>query len=238
MTRTTNARVAGLTFLLYIALGITAMIVSAQATSGQGVAAKLAGIAQHASHVHLAAVLNLFTGFAALVVGVALWAITRDEDSDLAMLALACRVVEGVVGGIAIQRSLGLLWLSTASGANAPGPEEANAIGAFLLWGQGWSPTIGATFFAVGSLLFSWLLLRGRMIPATLAWIGVLASILLVVGLPLQIGGVLSGSITQLMWLPMAAFEIPLALWLLVKGVAGPLPGGSGAPVFAKGEAV
>lgn len=26
-------------------------------------------------------------------------------------------------------------------------------------------------------------------------------------------------AITQLMWLPMAAFEIPLGLWLLVKGV-------------------
>ena len=35
-------------------------------------------------------------------------------------------------------------------------------------------------FFAVGSLLFSWLLLRGRMIPVGLAWLGVIASALLV----------------------------------------------------------
>jgi hypothetical protein len=30
---------------------------------------------------------------------------------------------------------------------------------------------------------------------------------------------VLRGPVTQLMWLPMAAFEIPLGLWLLIKGV-------------------
>jgi len=48
-------------------------------------------------------------------------------------------------------------------------------------------------------------------------------TLLLVVGLPLQLAGVLHGSVIQFMWLPMAAFEIPLALWLLVKGVAMPV---------------
>ena len=81
-----------------------------------------------------------------------------------------------------------------------------------------------AIFFAVGSLLFSWLLLRGRMIPVALAWLGVLASILWVVGLPLQLIGVLPDSATWFIYLPMAAFEIPFALWLLIKGVALPTP--------------
>jgi hypothetical protein len=57
------------------------------------------------------------------------------------------------------------------------------------------------------------------MIPVALAWLGVIASVLLVVGLPLQLSGVLSGLVTQLMWIPMAAFEIPLGVWLLIKGV-------------------
>lgn len=76
-----------------------------------------------------------------------------------------------------------------------------------------------AIFFAVGSLLFSWLLLRGRMIPVALAWLGVLASILWVVGLPLQLIGVLPDSVTWFIYLPMAAYEIPLALWLIIKGI-------------------
>jgi hypothetical protein len=58
------------------------------------------------------------------------------------------------------------------------------------------------------------------MIPVALAWLGVLASVLLVVGLPLQVAGVLRESLT--MYLPMLAFEISLGLWLLIKGVAPP----------------
>ena len=88
---------------------------------------------------------------------------------------------------------------------------------------QGWITTIGATFFGVGSALFSWLLLRGRMVPVPLAWLGVFASVLLVVSLPLQLAGILRGPVTQLLWLPMLAFEVPLGLWLLVQGV-GALP--------------
>jgi len=224
LTRTTNARLAGFMFLFYIAIGIASMVLFGRATNAQGIAAKLAGIAEHASDVRLAAMLSMFTGFVALVLGVSLYAITRDEDPDLAMLALTCRVVEGVVGGISIQRSLGLLWLATADGANAPDAAGAHALGAFLLMGQGWSPIVGATFFAAGSTLFSWLLLRGRMIPVALAWLGVLSSVLLAVGLPLQLAGVVPGSVIQFLWLPMAAFEIPLALWLLIKGVATPRP--------------
>jgi len=221
MTRTTNARVAGFTFLLYIALGIGAMVLLGSAGNAEGIAAQLAGYAQHASAVRAAAVLNLLTGFAALVLAVTLYAITRDQDPDVAMLALTCRVTEGVVGGLSIQRSLGLLWLATAAGASAADTEATRTLGEFLV-GQRWSMPIGATFFAVGSTLFSWLLLRGRMIPVALAWLGVLSSVLLAVGLPLQLAGVVPGSVIQFLWLPMAAFEIPLALWLLIKGAATP----------------
>lgn len=82
-----------------------------------------------------------------------------------------------------------------------------------------------AIYFAVGSLLFSWLLMRGAMIPSALAWLGIVASALLVVILPLQLAGLFGGamswssSATWLVWLPMLVFEVGLALWLLVKGV-------------------
>jgi hypothetical protein len=79
-----------------------------------------------------------------------------------------------------------------------------------------------ATFFAIGSTLFSWLLLRGRMIPVPLAWLGVLASVLLVIFCPLQLAGLLGGPVTSYMWLPMLLFEVVLALWLIFKGVAIP----------------
>ena len=219
MTRKTNARLAGFTFLFYIAVALPSMVLFGRATSGEGIAAKFASIAQHATDMRVAVVLSLLGCFSALVLAVTLYAITREVDADLAMLALTCRVAEGVISGISIPETLGLLWLATATGVNAPDPGAAHALGAYLLKGD---MAVTATFFAVGSTLFSYLFLRGRMIPVALAWLGVLASVLLVVGLPLQIAGILRGPITQLIYLPMLAFEIPLGLWLLIKGVATP----------------
>ena len=79
-----------------------------------------------------------------------------------------------------------------------------------------------AIFFALGSLLFCWLLLRSRMIPTGLAWLGVIASFLLVVILPLQPAGVLTNIgwaslVTWIIWLPMSVFEVTFALWLLIR---------------------
>ena len=218
MTRTSNARLAGFTYLFYIAVAFPSVVLMSRATAGQGYAAKLASMVEHASEVRLSLVLGLISCLCALVLAVTLYAITRDEDRDLAMLGLTCRVAEGVTGAVWIPATLVLLWLATAKGANAPDGAAAQAIGAFVLEQDG--VVVGATFFAAGSTLFSWLLLRGRMIPVPLAWIGVVASVLLLVGLPLRLAGVLSGQVVQLLWLPMLLFEVPLGLWLLVKGVA------------------
>ena len=222
MTRTTNARVAGVAFLLYIAVGITQMVVGG-ATSGDDTGARLALIAQHASRVRVNILLGLIIWLTAVTLAVTLYAITRDEDRDVAVLALCCRVGEAMFAAIGIMASLGLLWLARGgAGTSAPDVASANALAGFLLKLEGWNTVIAGTLFAVGSTLFSWLLLRGRMIPVALAWLGVVASVLLVALLPLQLVGAVSGPVTQLMWLPMAAFEIPLAFWLLIKGVATP----------------
>jgi hypothetical protein len=219
MTRRTNARIAGFTFLFYIAVAFPSMVIFNRATSGAGIAARLAGLAQHATDVRLAVLLSLAGCFSALVLAVTLHAITRDEDPDLAMLGLTCRVGEGLAGAVSIPATLGLLQLATATGPQAPDSPAIQALAAFVLEQ---TPLVSAIFFAVGSTCFSWLLLRGLMIPVPLAWVGVVASILVLVGLPLQLAAVLHGPITQLMWLPMAAFEIPLGVWLLIKGVAIP----------------
>ena len=221
MTRATNARIAGFTFLIYIAAGITSMMLTARATTGSGVAAQLATIAQHATDVRLTILLTLIMNLSALVLGVTLYAITREQDRDLALLGMTCRVAEGIAG-MDVSGTLGLLWLATATDAPALAGSGASALGAFFLkMGQ----TMGAsdTFFAIGSTLFSWLLLRGRMIPVPLAWLGVVASVLLVVCCPLVLAGLLGGPVTTYMWLPMLLFEVVLALWLIIKGVT--LPG-------------
>lgn len=197
MTRPTNARLAGATFLIYIVAGM----------------AGLAG----PMPLPVSVVLSLVTSFAALVLGVTLFAITRDEDHDVAMLAMICRIAEGILGVMLLPVRLALRAMAAATG---PEPAAMNALDALYRSARNLNTALGATFFAVGSLLFAWLLLRGRLIPDKLSWLGVVASALLVVCLPLQLGGVLQGPLTTYVWLPMLAFEVPLGVWLLAKGVA------------------
>lgn len=160
-----TARVAGFTFLFYIAAGITSMNLADQSP--------------------MVDMLALLMSFSALVLGVTLYMLTREQGPALALMALTCRVLEAAQSGES------------------------------------------AIYFAVGSAIFSWLLLRGRIIPVPLAWLGVIASVLLVAILPLQLAGLFGGpmswsaSITWLVWLPMLVFELILALWLLIKGVNG-----------------
>jgi hypothetical protein len=171
---------------------------------------------KHAGEVRLAAILGLVGCLCALVLAVTLYAVTRDEDRDIAMFGLACRVAEGITGAVGIPATLALLSLAMASGANAPSVDATLAVGTLVLRQ---SSAVGAWFFAVGSTAFTWLLLRGRMIPVALAWLGVAASVLLVIALPLQIGALMPPPLMDLVWVPMAGFEIPVAIWLVVKGV-------------------
>ena len=169
MTLRTNSRAAGIAFLVYIAAGLTLMAVNPP------------GLTR--------IVLELVADCCALVLAVTLYAITRDVDRELAMLAMTFRVGEGVLGAMGLAAKVSTML-------------------------------VGATLFAIGSTLFCWLLLRGRLIPTVLAWLGVFASVLLVVALPVQIAGILPRVIAQVMWLPMLAFEVPFGIWLIVKGLS------------------
>ena len=221
MTRRTNARIAGFTYLLYIAVAFPAMVLFDKATRGDNIASQLATIAQHSTSLRVTILLGVVSCFCALVLAVTLYGITRDEDRELAMLAFACRVGEGLVAAVPFT-TLGLLWLATSTAPAAADVPSANALAAYLLKVGTWETTTAALLFAVGSTLFSYLLLRGRMIPVALAWLGVVGSALAVVILPLQLAELITGPITQLVWIPVALFEITLAFWLIIKGVAVP----------------
>jgi Domain of unknown function (DUF4386) len=127
----------------------------------------------------------------AVILALTLFVVTRVEQPVVAALGMICRLAEGALGS-----ALDLTGITLSR------------------------PTlVDATLFAIGSTFFCWLLLSGHMLPRALAWTGVVASVILVVGLPLQLGGLLGAPLTMLMWMPMLAFEVPGGLWLLVKGV-------------------
>jgi preprotein translocase subunit SecG len=223
MTLKTNARLAGIMFLLYIATGIVSMIVFRTATAGGDAAARLASIAQNETLVRITVLLTLLTFVYAIVLGVTMYALTRDEDRDLAVLSLAFRAAEGTLGAAASVRTMGLIAVAKAS-LTASGTEAAAlaAQGSVLLGQGGSSALIAATAFTIASLIYSWLFFRARSIPVWLSVLGVVGSLLLAVALPVQIAGFLPSSLSMAVWMPMLVFEVVLAGWLIFKGVRSP----------------
>ena len=149
-------------------------------------------------HGPAAALATYAQNVSAVTLALTLFVVTRVEQPVLAALGMLFRLAEGGLGAV-----LELTGITVSQ------------------------PTlIDATLFAIGSTFFCWLMLRGHMLPRALAWTGVVASVILVVGLPLQLGGLLDARLAALMWMPMLAFEVPGGVWLLVKGVP-PSAGGA-----------
>ncbi len=223
MTMRANARLAGAMFLAYIATGLFQMAVFSDLTSmSAGASEALARLAAHPAAARTNALLTLLTGFEAIALGAALYALTRSVDADIARIAFACRVAEGVVNATSAGHAMTTLSAAMAAVASSGADKGvATAIGAQLLRGSG-TFIVSALSFSVGSTLFAWLFLRARTIPHWLARLGVFASLLLVVALPLQSFGIGQGTAGVLIWMPMLVFEVALALLLLFRGVSAP----------------
>jgi len=220
MTLRTNARLAGIAFLVYIVAAMSGMILGGRASAGDTPAARLASLAAHASQARAGLLLETVGVFCAFLLAVTMWAITRDEDPDLALLAAVLRVAEGVTGAVAMDAGAERIWLATHSGELSAATRDTLAA---VRFGAPDPMGMGATCFAVASTIFAWLLLRGRIVPVVLAWIGVAGSLAAVIVLPLRQVGFIGGPLTNLIWAPLLVFEVWLAIHFLVKGAAVPV---------------
>lgn len=212
------ARVAGFAFLFYIAAGLTETAIFSGAVGGGSASAKLTNVLLHETHLRLTVVLTLATVLSALALAVSLYVVTRGYDYGLALIGLTARTAEGVIGAVYALPALGLISAARALEGQPPGP-EAGVLVSLLLDARQNTMMLSAICFAAGSTAFSWLLLRGRAVPVVLAGIGVLASALLLLALPVQLAVDSRGILSMLVWLPMLLFEVVLAVWLIVRGV-------------------
>jgi len=133
-----------------------------------------------------------------LVLAVSLNAITREQDPDLALLALTCRVAEGVIG-ICIPTSLACSGSEPVPAPTRRTPGSARARCVPLQAGR---VEVGRRHLLRRRQHADLLAAPPRPVdPVPLAWLGVAASALLVIVLPLQLAGFLAGPITSLAWL-------------------------------------
>ena len=214
-------RVAGISFLFLIATVMASGLLWGGVGTTQGISETLASISANSASLRISIVLTAVAGITTLVLAAMLHATVRHQDRSLAILALCCRAVEGGLYSVGMFVTLALLSLSHGSATDTP---SAQTLAGLLIDVRWMGTNVGAIFFAAGSTLFTYLLLRARSIPVPLSAVGVVGSLLVLIGVPVQTAlsiHTFAGP-SALIWAPIGIFEITAGVWLIAKGAKMP----------------
>jgi len=184
------ARIAGLMYWLVLAVDLSGMQLRSPATSKS---LMLAG--------------SVFT----IPLSLGLYYALRPVQSILASTALGFRLAEAALG-----------ILSTLAGfAGVQARLSPMGLGGKLLELAHWDnrTAFGAFVFTIGSTVFFYLFVKSTYIPATLAWLGMGASMLAFSACLMHLLRPAFPAMTMYAWLPMLLGETSTGLWLIVKSL-------------------
>jgi uncharacterized protein DUF4386 len=177
--------------------------------------------AAHKHQVMLGALMELILVCTAIGTAIGLFPILRRYNESIALGHLCFRFLEAVVITVGIVAILSLLTLSQDFvAAAAPDAAAFHASGALLLAVYKWTSMLGPLFFlGVNTLMYSYLFYKSNLVPRPLALLGLTgATLVLCDALLVMFGVVPQLSVWAILALPVAAYEMVLAVWLIVKG--------------------
>jgi len=153
-----------------------------------------------------------------VILSLALYAILRTANRNLALLALLCRLGEAILGGLSVLGSLvALLLLNGEDYSAAFETEQLQAlVGLFLDVGSAALPIV-FVFLSLGSIVFCYLFFQTRYVPRVLAALGVFSYLLSLIW---SFVSILLPDHASLMVFgaPAILFEVVFGFWLMIKG--------------------
>lgn len=163
----------------------------------------------------------LISGAAIALIPVVMFPILRRHDMTLALGYVVFRVLEA--GAYVVMAILVLLLLSVSQDyvdEGAPEDSDHETLGALLQDGYEWTDMVIILLFTLGALVFYYLLYATRLVPVWLSLWGLVgAALWLATGIAGMFGAIAPGDTAwMLMALPIAANEMVLAAWLIIKG--------------------
>lgn len=170
--------------------------------------------------VIIGCVLEIIVALACIGSAVALYPILKNQNEGLAMGLVCSRVLEA--GTI----FAGVCFLLTVVTLRQTGVgTEALIVSHMLVTMYDRVFLIGQSFMpAVNDILLGFLLYQSRLVPRSLAVIGLTGGLVLIVGDGSVLFGLIGqhAPITSLFAVPVALFEFSLGIWLVIKGFNSP----------------
>ena len=178
--------------------------------------------AAHTNQVVLGVLMELTLAVTAIGTAIGLFPVLRPYGERIALGHLCFRFLEAIVITVGVVAVLSLVTLSQAFvAAAAPDVSAYHTAGTLLLAVYTWTFMLGPLFFlGVNTLMYSYLLYRSNLVPRPLAALGITGAILVFGFALLVMFGVTDASAPPwvLLALPIGAYEMILAGWLIVKG--------------------
>lgn len=212
-----NARIVGLLVLPLVLLGPFSLVyVPSLVTDGGNVGASASLLVEHAQIFRLGLLAELGIAFAEIGMIVALYRLFERGGRDLAMAAALARAMMVALMGVSMVAGLAALELATL-GLTAP-------VGGLMALRDAVQPIWGS-IFAFHLLLMAPVVVRSGLVPKVFGWgllLGGLGYALDSVGVMLWPG--LAPTTEVIVAVGAMVGELPLFIWLLIKGVAPAAP--------------
>ena len=165
---------------------------------------------------------ELLLVIAAVGTAVTLYPILKRQQEGLAMAFVAARVLEAAVILVGTLSLLTIVSLRQQfAGTIAADPATLSTIGSALVALRDWTYLFGPNFaLGAASLFLAWLMYSSRLVPRGIAVLGLVGGALIslsAIAVMLGFYGQFS-TVGLVVALPVFAWELSLAVWLIVKG--------------------
>ena len=174
------------------------------------------------NQITLGALFELIAAAAVVGTSVAFFPFLKMGNESIALGYVGFRLFEAVIIVIGLISLLSLLTLRQefASGATLDA-SSLQTVGKSLLAIRAWTSVLGPNFMlGINTLMFSFLLYQTKLVPGPIAVMGLIGATLIFIAALLEMFGVI---LPISLWkvvlaLPVASYEMILAVYLIVKG--------------------
>jgi hypothetical protein len=178
----------------------------------------LTAVSANENQVIFGAILEIIAAAAVVGIPIAMFPILKKYNEGLALGYVGTRIFEGLTIFLNTIVLLSILALSQQYVNTASfGDSYFQPSGAFLLALRERISVLVDFPFPPGVVIFNYLLYRTKLIPRWLAALGLIGGALLFATAPLRMFG-FNPEPMEFLYLPIAAQEMILAVWLIVKG--------------------
>jgi hypothetical protein len=213
------AKIIGVLFILAAVTAIVGLILYDPLLKGPDY---LINGAAHSNQVLLGALMELFLVVSAVGTATTLFPILRKYNETIALWHVCFRFLEAIIITIGVISMLSLLTLSREFvAAGAPDIESFQTSGIVLKAIHEWTFMLGPLFMlGINTMMYSYIYYKTKLVPRFIPILGMTGAALVFINALLVLFGVVEqiSGWGAMFALPIAANEMILAVWLIVKG--------------------